>query len=247
MPTSIASPRTPVGHHANPIARFEKTVDEAAVGDDALVRVVVRVEDQRAQRRRAVALRRRDALDDGLEDLVDADALLGRGQDAVVAGQPDDTLDLLARHLRLGAGQVDLVDDRDDLEVVLEGEVDIGQRLRLDALGGVDHQQGAFARGQRARHLVGEVDVAGRIDQVELVHLAVGRAVLHADGLGLDGDALLALEVHGVEHLLRHVALSERAGALEQSIGERRLAMIDMRDDDEIAYVRLVQVARSRA
>ena len=61
----------------------------------------------------------------------------------------------------------------DDLEVVLDGQVDVGQRLGLDALGGVDHQQRAFAGGQRARDLVGEVDVAGRVDQVELVHLAV--------------------------------------------------------------------------
>ena len=112
--------------------------------------------------------------DDRFEDLVDADALLGRGQDAVLAGQADDALDLLAHHFGLGAGQVDLVDDRDDLEVVLDGQVDVGQRLRLDALGGVDDQQRALAGGQRARDFVGEVDVAGRVDQVELVLLAVG-------------------------------------------------------------------------
>ena len=106
---------------------------------------------------------------DRLEDLVDADAFFGRGQDAVFAGQADDALDLFAHDFGLGAGQIDLVDDRDDLEVVLDGQVDVGQRLRLDALGRVDHQQRALAGRQRARHLVGEVDVAGRVDQVELV------------------------------------------------------------------------------
>ena len=58
-------------------------------------------------------------------------------------------------------GQVDLVDDRDDLEVVLDREIGVGQRLRLDALGRVDQQQRAFARGQRPGYLVGEVHVAG--------------------------------------------------------------------------------------
>ena len=92
---------------------------------------------------------------------------------AVVAVEADDVLDLPARLFGLRAGQVDLVDDRDDLEVVLDREVGVGQRLRLDALRGVDHQQRAFAGGQRARDLVGEVDVPGRVDQVEDVLLAV--------------------------------------------------------------------------
>ena len=111
--------------------------------------------------------------DDRLEDLVDADARLGRGQDRARGVDADDLLDLLLGALGLGAGQVDLVDDRDDLEVVVEGEVGVGQRLRLDALGRVHHQQRALAGGERARDLVGEVDVAGRVDQVEDVVLAV--------------------------------------------------------------------------
>ena len=50
--------------------------------------------------------------------------------------------------------------------------------------------------------------MAGRVDQVEFVGLAVARLVLHADGPGLDGDPLLALEVHRVEDLAHHLALS---------------------------------------
>ena len=82
---------------------------------------------------------------------------------------PDHLLDLLPRALRLGARQVDLVDDRDDLEPGVDGQVGVREGLRLDALARVDHQQRALAGGQRARDLVGEVDVAGRVDQVELV------------------------------------------------------------------------------
>ena len=59
------------------------------------------------------------------------------------------------------AWQVDLVEHRDDREVVLQGQVQVGQRLRLDALGGVDEEDRALAGGQRPGHLVGEVDVAG--------------------------------------------------------------------------------------
>ena len=41
-----------------------------------------------------------------------------------------------------------------------ERQVEVGERLRLDALRGVDDQDRALAGGQRARDLVGEVDVA---------------------------------------------------------------------------------------
>ena len=75
--------------------------------------------------------------------------------------------------LGLGGRQVDLVEDRHDLVVGVERVIDVGERLRLDALAGVDHQQRALAGGERAVHLVGEVDVAGRVDQVEDVVLAV--------------------------------------------------------------------------
>ena len=121
---------------------------------------------------------------------------LGAGQDRVAGVEPDDLLDLPLGFVRLRARQVDLVDDRNDLEVVLDREVGVGQRLRFDALRRIDQQQRAFARRQRARHFVGEVDVARRVDQVQDVGLAVVRRVVQPDRVGLDRDAALALEVH---------------------------------------------------
>ena len=131
--------------------------------------------------------------------------------------------DLSRDPFRIGVRQVDLVDDGDDRQIVLEREVDVGHRLRLDALGRVDDQERALAGGQAAADLVGEVDVAGSVDQVQLVGLAVVRGVVHADGAGLDRDALFALEVHRVEHLLDHVAAIDRAGR-----SSRRSASVDL-------------------
>ena len=155
----------------------------------------------------------------------------------MVAVEADDVGDLAPRLLRLRARQVDLVDDRDDLEVVLDGEVRVGERLRLDALRRVDEQQRAFAGGERPRHFVREVDVARRVDQVQDVLLARLRRVVQADRVRLDRDAALALEVHGVEDLRFHLARLERAGDLEEAVGQRRLAVVDVRDDREVSDV----------
>ena len=176
-------------------------------------------------------------VDDGFEHVGDAEAGLGRDQHGAGGVDADHLLDLLADALGLGGRQVDLVEDDDDLVVLVDGLVDVGQCLRFDALRGVDDEQRALAGGERARHLVGEVDMAGRVDEVEHVVLAVVGAVVEAHGLRLDGDAALALDVHRVEHLLLHVARLQPAGGLDQPVGERRLAVVDVGDDREIADV----------
>ena len=55
-----------------------------------------------------------------------------------------------------------------------------------------------------------------------------------ANGLGLDGDAALALDIHLIEELRALLALGERAGSLQDPIGQRRFAVIDVGDDRKI-------------
>ncbi len=203
----------------------------------ALVLVVVGVEDQRFERGVLVALRGGDVFDDLLHHLVDVDAELRGDAGRFVGRDADHVLDLFPHPLGLGARQVDLVDDGEDLEPRVHREVSIGERLRLDALRGVHHEHGALARGQRARDLVVEVHVAGRVDQVEDVVPPVFRVVQQRDGVGLDGDAALALQVHVVEDLVFHLAQRHGVRQLQDAVGQRALAVVDMGDDAEIADV----------
>ena len=55
--------------------------------------------------------------------------------------------------------------------------------------------------------------------------------------MGLDRDAALALEIHRVERLLLELTLRYRVRELEDAVRERRLAVVDVRDDAEVAYV----------
>jgi 6,7-dimethyl-8-ribityllumazine synthase len=50
----------------------------------------------------------------------------------------------------------------------------------------------------------------------------------------LDGDAALALEIHGIEHLLHHLPLGKGAGGLQKTVRQRALAVVNMRNDREI-------------
>ena len=154
---------------------------------------------------------------------------LGRQAQDLVGGHAEHPFDLGGVTVGIGGGQVDLVEGGHDLLVVLEGLIGVGERLGLDALGGVDEQHHPLAGGQAAADLVAEVHVAGGVDEVDGVAVPV-----HPDVLGLDGDAPLPLDVHGVEVLLPHVAGVDGAGQFEDPVRERRLAVVDVGHDAQV-------------
>ena len=74
-----------------------------------------------------------------------------------------------------------------------------GEGLGLDALGGVDEEEGTLAGGEGTGDFIGEIDVAGGVDEVEeVVEVVFGVPVDHGGGLGLDGDAAFAFDLEGV-------------------------------------------------
>ena len=73
------------------------------------------------------------------------------------------------------------------------------------------------------------------VNQVERIFRAVLH-VVHLDGVALDGDAALTLQIHVVQHLGLHVLARHRVGDFQQTVGQRALAVVDMRHDAEVAY-----------
>ena len=133
--------------------------------------------------------------------------------------------------------QVHLVQDRQNLQTLLDSGVAVGHRLGLHPLPRIDNQQRALTGRQRSRHLVGEVDVARGIDEIQLVGFPVARLVIEGHALGLDGDTALAFDVHRIQHLFGHLAIAQSPTMLDKPVGQGRLAMVDMGDDGEIANV----------
>ncbi|MCY1233873.1 hypothetical protein D9M72_464320 [compost metagenome] len=139
-------------HHPDGHALLERAVDDAHENHDAEIGVVPAVDQQRLQGRRiaAVALRRRQLVDDRFEHVRNAEAGLRRNQHRVRSVDADHFLDLLLDAVRFGRRQVDLVEHGDELVVVVDRLVDVGERLGFNSLGGVDDQQRTFAGRQRA-------------------------------------------------------------------------------------------------
>ena len=135
--------------------------------------------------------------------------------------------------MRPGVGAIDLVDDHDRLQAALQGLGEHEAGLRHGAFGRVDQHQGPVGHPQHALDLAAEVGVAGRVDDVDL-HAAVG----DGDVLGQDRDPPFALQVVGVEDLLADQLRIAVAAALAQhAIDERRLAVVDVGDNGDVADV----------
>ena len=225
------------GHHTDAVASPKQPVHHAHQHHHADVVVEPAVDDHGPGRAFGVALGPRHAGDHRFQDVVNAHAGLGRAGNGVGGIDADDLLHLLLGAIRVGLGQVHLIEHRHHFHAQVQRGVAVSHRLGLHTLAGIHHQQGALAGGERSADLVAEVHVSGRVDQVEVVDLAVTGLVAQGRGLGLDGDAALALDVHGVEHLGFHLPIGQPTAALDDAVSQRALAVIDVGNDREVADV----------
>ena len=206
--------------HRRRHVREDRLEQRAHVG---AFRARVRLRDLHVERRPAV---QRGCVDDGEIELV-----LGRAE-------PVEELEGLVDHpFGPRAGAIDLVHDDDRRQAELQRLQRDEPRLRHRPLDGVDEQQHAVDHPQHALDLAAEIGMAGRVDDVDVgaqfTLLVADRAVL-----GEDRDPPLALEVVGVHHALGDVlVLRERAGLNQQLVDERRLAVVDVGDDRDVAQM----------
>ena len=178
-----------------------------------------------------------EKVDDPQEVALGADRQLDRH--GVRAEAVDHRLHAL---VEVRADAVHLVDVGDARHVVLVGLAPDGLGLRLDAGDGVEQRDRAVEHAQGALDLDREVDVAGRVDDVDAVvgPLAGGRR-------GGDRDAALLLlrhPVHGGRALVDLAHLVGAAGVIEDALGRRGLARVDVGHDPDVPGLLERELAR---
>ena len=182
----------------------------------------------------------RDQIDDGIERAFESDR---EHHDDRVRAEP------LTHHLD-GAVQgradaIELVDEADARDLVALGLPPDGLGLGLDAGDRIEHRDRTVEHSQRSLDLDGEVDVAGRVDQVDPMRAGLGAVGLRIawlpeaggrDRVDRDAAALLFLVEVGVRRTVVDLADVVRAARVEQdALGRRGLARIDVRHDPDVA------------
>jgi hypothetical protein len=148
---------------------------------------------------------------------------------------------LLGHARRIGAGAIELVDERQPRHPVTAHLPVDRHGLGLNAGHTAQHQDGAVEHAQGALHLDGEVHVPGRVDDVDVVVVPAG-----VGGRGGDRDPPLLLQLHVVHgrprpllaaHLLDPV---DAIGVEEDPLGQGGLPRVDVGGNPDVSKVRKV-------
>ncbi len=137
-------------HESQRVSGGKRPVDDPDQANHAPVGVEEGIENQCSQRGTAITRRSRQATDDSLQELIDPLPRLGGDAEGIIGVATDHRADLGRHSLRLRGRQVDLVDYRNDLQTGFHCHIGIGEGLGFYPLGGIDHQQGALYRVERA-------------------------------------------------------------------------------------------------
>lgn len=144
--------------------------------------------------------------------------------------------------LQLEQGAVDLVDDQDRLDTLGQSLAQDSLGLDADARHTVDNDQSTVGNAESGGDLGREVDVTGRVDQVDnelgpidflwdLLEVVLVRHLgVQGDGRRLDGNAAVLFIGAGVhEASLTGLGSGDDTSTLDQGVTESGLAVIDCR------------------
>ena len=116
-------------------------------------------------------------------------------------------------------------------QAMLEGFLRDEPGLRHRPIHGVHQQQHTVHHREHAFHLAAEIGMTRRVHDVDVKIVPGDRGVLRKDG-----DATLALDRIRIHDPLSELLTSiERAGLAEKLVDEGGFAMIDVRDDGDVA------------
>ena len=147
-------------------------------------------------------------------------------------GRPQAVHNHVDTAVKIGADPVHLVDETHPRHAVFIGLTPNGFRLRLHASDRVKHRDRAIEHAQGPFHLDGEIHVARRVDDVDPIVAPEGRGRRRSDG---DAALLLLLHpVHGGVAIVDLTNLIGLTGVVEDTLGGRRLAGIDVGHDADI-------------
>ena len=109
----------------------------------------------------------RDVLVNGVQESWDTDAFFRRHTYYFLVFIAEYSLDLRTHTIHVRDGKIDFVYDREHDKVIVPRKIVIGHCLCLDTLRCIYDQKHTLARTQRSGHLISEIHVSRRVDEVE--------------------------------------------------------------------------------
>jgi hypothetical protein len=149
-------------------------------------------------------------------------------------GSGEGLVQVLLGDLKFEKSTIDLVDDNNRLDALTKGLSQDGLGLDTDTFNGVDDDKSTISDTQGSSNLGGEIDVTGRVDQVDQESVAAdllsndvleivlgGKFTVQGDGSRLDGDTALLLVGSGIRGAsISGLCCRDNSGLGEKTVGE---------------------------
>jgi len=166
-------------------------------------------------------------------------------------GTRERLVQVLLGDLELEKSAIDLVDDDDRLDALTKSLTEHSLGLDAHTLDGVDDNESTIGDTESGGNFGREINVTGRVNQVDQEVLAVGllpnnilevlligEGSVKGDGCGLDGDTTFLLVRTGVRCTsLTRLSGRDNTGLREERVGEGGLSVIDVSNDGHVAHV----------
>jgi hypothetical protein len=155
-------------------------------------------------------------------------------------GSAESLVQVFLGDLQFQESSVDLVDTQDGLDSLGQRLSQNGFGLDTDTFDTVDNNQGTIGDSESGGDFRREIDVTGRIDQVDqelvsvslllnVLNILLGELEVHGDGGRLDSDTSLLLVISGVgESHVTGLGTSDNTGLGDQTVGKGGLSVIDV-------------------
>ena len=133
-------------HKVNHVARPECSLHHATLQNHSTVLVKVSIKHQCFQWCVGIAFGSRQRLNDADQYRINVDAVLCRNRNRFKGVESQFSVNRFLCPLDICGRQIDLVDDRQQCQIVFQCQIQIGHRLRFDSLRRIDNDQCTFAR-----------------------------------------------------------------------------------------------------
>ncbi len=142
-----------------------------------------------------------------------------------------EVVNLVKNFLRTSIGPVNLIDNKNRLQVRLKRLAEHVTSLRQRPFARVHQQHDAVDHLERPLDFAAKIGVARRVHDIDFY-----ARVKHSRVLGKDGDAALAFQIVRVHNALGDgLVVAERATLAEHGVNQRGLAVIHVGDDGDVA------------
>ena len=107
----------------------------------------------------------------------------------LVAAQQINDLPRYARYI--GGRQINLIQDRNNCQILFHRQVNVRQCLRLNSLASINHQYRTLASLQTTRNFIAKIDMPRSVNQIQ-----IDIFIPHSYRRQLNSDAFFPLQIH---------------------------------------------------